>query len=347
MSGRFRFSNRASSLVAATVSSSATTVQLEAGGGAKLPLLASGDRIRATLIASTGVQENVTVTLVVGDVVTIERAQEGSAASTFPTGSRFELRITAGIADNWLQRSGDSMTGPLDMGGFPIKNPVFNGPTVFSTIHATQIRAIDTDPSLPYDPETEISAINIPPQASGQRPRYNGSTILNAAMFAGIVFDAFIDVNHVPAWFKLCDGTNGTPDLRGRFIRGWTAAFGVTGHGSKGAFMADDPFDPAGVNSSPAADYINTSIVGDHNHGGATAPKSLGPAEVPGITVSTDRRSVESGGDYTVLDHILSITHTGAGAAFAMGINPGGGHAHQVYNLPPFYVLARVMFNIP
>lgn len=71
------------------------------------------------------------------------------------------------------------------------------------------------------------------------------------------------DAAYPPTEWGICDGTDGTPDLVGRFPKGVDAgeAAGDTG-GAAGA-----------VTSSPA---------GGHDHGGATDPFTLTTAEMPG-----------------------------------------------------------------
>ena len=44
---------------------------------------------------------------------------------------------------------------------------------------------------------------------------------LNPANFKGIIVAFSGDVSGIPQGWALCDGTNGTPDLRGRFIYGF------------------------------------------------------------------------------------------------------------------------------
>jgi len=47
---------------------------------------------------------------------------------------------------------------------------------------------------------------------------------LNPANFKGVIVAYGGDVTNLPVGWVLCDGTNGTPDLRGRFIYGYNPA---------------------------------------------------------------------------------------------------------------------------
>lgn len=342
--GRFRFSNRASALITATVASTATTITLETGGGAKFPALASGDRFRATLVAATGESEFVDGVGVVGDVVTIERAKEGTAAQTFPSGSRFELRATAGMLESFLQRTGDTMTGPLDMNNNSIKNAVFEGTVQFTHINVQLLRPIDIDPSTPYDAASEMSSIVLPVHASGQRPSYNGRPITNTGMFDGIVFDWFGDVTNVPSHLKLCDGTNGTPDLRGRYIRGWTDTFGVSGYGGVSEWTRPNPASPYGTDWGLAMEGA-----GGHTPSGAVGGRSLTVAQLPPhdhdmFQVSgsggTDGPGPLGGGNKKT-----GVAGSGQPHDHPLTMNPVDHHVHWAHS-PPFFVLAKVMFNL-
>ena len=53
-----------------------------------------------------------------------------------------------------------------------------------------------------------------------------------------------------------------------------------------------------------------------------------------------------AGSGNSAVGTINSVTHTGTGASHGHGIGFDGNHQHVVYNLPPFYVLAKVMFNL-
>jgi hypothetical protein len=70
------------------------------------------------------------------------------------------------------------------------------------------------------------------------------------------------DAAYPTALWQVCDGTNGSPDLRDRVAMGCSGSLapGDTGGGS-------------GV--------TNTSAGGDHDHGGATDPFTLTEAEIP------------------------------------------------------------------
>lgn len=93
------FANNAQSTVASMVSPSDTTIQVASGEGALFPSPSGGDYFRVTL-TQAGTEsswEIVTCTSRSGDVLTVDRAQEGTGAATWAVGSKVELRLTAGV----------------------------------------------------------------------------------------------------------------------------------------------------------------------------------------------------------------------------------------------------------
>jgi hypothetical protein len=87
--------NNASTTVPLAVSSTDTSLTVLGGTGSRFPVLGAGDFFFATIQDVNDHFEIVKVTARADDVMTIERAQEGTLAIPFPANSRFELRVTA------------------------------------------------------------------------------------------------------------------------------------------------------------------------------------------------------------------------------------------------------------
>jgi hypothetical protein len=87
--------NNATSTITTTISASDVGLAVAAGTGSLFPTLSTGDYFYATLVSSGGTYEVIKVTARVGDTMTIVRAQEGTTAQSFASGSRIELRVTA------------------------------------------------------------------------------------------------------------------------------------------------------------------------------------------------------------------------------------------------------------
>lgn len=329
---KYVFANRISALITATLSSTDLNVQLETGAGVLLPALGTDEIIRATLIAPDGTSEIVNGLVVTGDVVTLQRGQEGTPAGTFPVGSRFEMRVTAGIADNWLQRSGGTMTGPIDMANQELQRAKFTAATVFNVLHANIVRSAAIPPDQPFNGPTENS-INIPPNSNvgieARRPRYLGRPIVNAQMFDGVILDYHGDIVNLPPHLKLCDGTGGTPDLRGRFLRGWDTSFGVGDFGG--------------------SDTRTTDPGGAHDHGGLVTGTAITIAQMPPHAHPVPNVAGSGGtegSDGQLGSGTRNTNPIGGGEPHQHGIPDQAAHTHTLIVRPLFYTTAKVKFAV-
>lgn len=110
-----RFTNNAISSLAKAVSTSERVVTLANGEGAKFPTLANGDDFLLTVFQRTaGAEANHEImrcTARAGDVLTVERGQEGTEPHEYKIGDPAELRLTAGAV---LPVRAGALTGPLN-----------------------------------------------------------------------------------------------------------------------------------------------------------------------------------------------------------------------------------------
>lgn len=96
-----KFKNNTFGLLANTITGAATNITLATGHGARFPTLAAGEYFKATLVQiniSTLAEtawEIVKITARSGDVLTVERAQEGTLALAWEANTRIEMRVTA------------------------------------------------------------------------------------------------------------------------------------------------------------------------------------------------------------------------------------------------------------
>lgn len=128
-------------------------------------------------------------------------------------------------------------------------------------------------------------------------------------------------VGAIPSGWVLCDGTNGTPDLRGRF---------VIGAGSGGSYVPGDTGGQSAITTVPA-----------HTHTYSATTSSSG-GHVHTASLSNDGSHSHSGSTNTEGNHIHSIaagTNKGAGGNYAglgntnttnVASNAGGSHTHNI-----------------
>jgi hypothetical protein len=165
------FTNNASALLATSLATTQTAIVVDVGEGARFPIPSGGDYFKATLEDSGGNIEIVHCSTRVGDVLTVARAQEGTPATFFPAGSRIELRVTKEMLEEFIQRSGDTMTGPLDLGSEALTN-----------VGAMDANSVDANELLgPLRGATGVSGNQITVPANGTSdPLVGGSAIWHA-----------------------------------------------------------------------------------------------------------------------------------------------------------------------
>lgn len=112
------YSNNAASTLASSITNVATSLTVATGEGALFPSPTGGDYFYATLEDGSNNREIVKVTARSTDTFTIVRAQDGTTARSFASGSKVELRITRAMLDDFKL---DAATGSLD-GGLPDSN---------------------------------------------------------------------------------------------------------------------------------------------------------------------------------------------------------------------------------
>lgn len=157
--GRALVRNNAYSAVAATLLSTATSLTVTAGTGSRFPNLVSGsgDYFYITLIDTSNNVEVVKVTAVAGDVFTIQRGQDGTAARAFALSDRVELRPTAALFDDKVPFGGGTFTGHIEVPAgasgaqVPRADAVLSlgGGVLTGTLFVPTLSAVDGEIELP------------------------------------------------------------------------------------------------------------------------------------------------------------------------------------------------------
>lgn len=126
-------------------------------------------------------------------------------------------------------------------------------------------------------------------------------------------------VASIPNAWALCDGSNGTPDLRGRFIRG---AGGDLDPGDTGGGETSD-FTPEGTISTPV---FTGSPLGNHNHGAGT----LLPSAHAGAAVADHDPHTHEYSDVIEHTHPVDITDPGHNHTQNAHTHVQDAHGHSV-----------------
>lgn len=97
-----KFSNNATTTTTARISDTDTSLTVASGTGAVFPTLGAGEYFKATLQDINSNFEIVKVTARTDDTMTVVRGQDGTLAVPFAANSRFELRVLASSAQEYL-----------------------------------------------------------------------------------------------------------------------------------------------------------------------------------------------------------------------------------------------------
>ena len=140
-----QFSNNASGTNSVQVEIIDTTITLQTNEGQLFPAVttASGDFFYATLEDTAGNVEIVRVTDNTADVLTVTRAQENTVARVFAVGSKVEQRTTAATLDEFIQRTGGTMTGTLDMDLQTLQDANITNPSSSASLQGMPLRGSD------------------------------------------------------------------------------------------------------------------------------------------------------------------------------------------------------------
>ena len=112
------FKNNAASTLAATALLADVTITLATGEGDRFPAPGT-DEVAMLTIQNGSAFEIVACTSRAGDILTVARAQDGTASQTWTAGSSVDQRLPAGVlaafaqTPNVVQKAGDTMAGPL------------------------------------------------------------------------------------------------------------------------------------------------------------------------------------------------------------------------------------------
>ena len=146
----------------------------------------------------------------------------------------------------------------------------------------------------------------------------------------------------IPTGWLLCDGTNGTIDLRDRFIIGAGNTYAVGATGGVAAVtltQAQMPVHDHSISTLTDSAGLHTHTIGDAGHAhNVTVPNNF-IGNFGGSGGSSDRPfgNTGSSGIFWVVGSAGSHTHSVSGTTTANG----GGTSHE--NRPPYYALCYIV----
>jgi microcystin-dependent protein len=316
---------------------------------------------------------------VAGAAITTVSNTQTLTGKTINLASNTLVTTSAQLATALTDETG---TGSVVFSGSPALTGTPTAPTAAAGTNTTQLAttahvfAERTNTATLTNKTLTSPAVNTPTINSGA-PLTANSTALNTAATHFVPSGGIImwsgAIGAIPTGWLLCDGTNGTPDLRDRFVVGAGSGYAVGEQGGLGAVSLTTANLPAhthtfsgttGGHSNDHSHFLNldTNVVGDHRHtilnqdnqgdfggwtgnflakrngaGGSENYNLNGTNTEPsvGLTNQTGNHAhnVQGNTAGTSSNH----THTFSGTTSSVG----SGVAHE--NRPPYYALAYIM----
>lgn len=332
----FVFKNNASSLLASGILSTDTTLTVSAGQGALFPTISAGQVAQVTIEDVSGDIEVVQATGRTGDVLTVVRGQEGTTALAFASGSRVEQRVTALVLATMLQKTGgDTMSGTTILSGVLNLGAGGSIQAAGGELAGVAIRSQPGDTSnqilLPIGgPATEGGSVLLTKgNLAANLPAGTSLALTNMIVgWAGLS-------TAIPAGWHLCDGTNGTPDLRDLFIVGGGGSLAVTGSYAHTTAAAS-----AGTPVINAVTLLAANMP-THHHPidffGGTTGMVMG---APGISAGAAYFFAGSGPG--VRNSVNTGDNAGGSTPFTPTASALGTHTHSVSS-PPYRAVFQIM----
>jgi len=147
--------------------------------------------------------------------------------------------------------------------------------------------------------------------------------------------------NAIPTGWVLCNGSNGTPDLRNRFIVGAEGAYAVGATGG----AASGSTDGGQANITIDGTALSESQIPGHVH--AVAADVTSNSTLTASNQMARRSDSQGDNDYTATGTATPATlgrssSTGGGQAHSHGVTQTA-HTHPVDKMPPYYALCYIM----
>lgn len=221
-------------------------------------------------------------------------------------------------------------------------------------------RAQENTPARAF-PEGSVVELRLTAGSIGEIASQLTTDILAATQLPrGIITMWSGATNAVPSGWALCDGNNGTPNLKDRFIVGAGQSYGV---GNTGGSITRTPSvwtNAAGTGIQVAGTAINTSQMPWHTHSGSVGSdasintEQQTQASTHGTWLNSSKFDSESGWQPSRVrkplqefSASLSINGTGGNQPHYHGVTDNG-HAHTaaasaIDVRPPYYALAFIM----
>ena len=173
------------------------------------------------------------------------------------------------------------------------------------------------------------TATGVTPASGDNSTKFATTAFVNLVVAGGFPSGGIImwngSVASIPAGWYLCNGSNGTPDLRDRFVVGAGSTYAVAATGGSANAVLVSHTHSVSVNQN------------DHSHGGV-----LRQSQAPGGQSRVTLNRANGAGTQDATGDNTSSNTDGASADISVSLSTEGQSATNA-NLPPYYALCYIM----
>jgi microcystin-dependent protein len=333
------WSNNASSTLASGIGPTDTTLVVQAGTGSEYPQVSAGQYAVLAVEDTSGDIEYMWLTGISGDSLTVARGKEGSTALSFASGSRVEVRVTAGVLATFLQKTGgDTLSGTTNLNG------------VLALGSGGSIQGGEFTGAIRSAPGVTAGQITV----DGGQPMSGTATILTSSnvqnslpagtslCMSGMVVYWYGSSGSVPAGWHVCDGSivGGvqTPDLRDTFVFSLSVGSSYPASNSNPTFASGAA---SGFTLGSTDSYaLQVADIPAHNHNLYGTFSTSGSVVSNTIAHNASASYSDNFGGPTEL-----ISQTGGGGGHSHGLTAAAtaGAAHTHTATPPYVGLLAIM----
>lgn len=333
MANLLQFTNNASSQLASGIAPTDTTIVVTSGTGGEFPQVGANQYAVLAIEDTSGNIEYCWLTGISTDSLTVARGKEGTTALSFASGSRIEVRLTAGVINSLLQKTGgDSLTGTTNLSG------------VLALGSQGSIQGGEFTGAVRSAPGVTAGQITVQagqPMAGNATILTSSNIVANLPAGASLALSGMVlfwsgSSDAVPAGWQVCDGTNGTPDLRDTFIFSLSVDSSYPSSNSNPSWEGGSSTVPM---TSTDSYTLQTADIPSHNH------ELYGTFSASGSVVTLTIAHNLSGSYSDMFGGPTSlISDTGGGGGHSHGLtaaSAGSGHSHTY--TPPYVGLLAIM----
>ena len=174
---------------------------------------------------------------------------------------------------------------------------------------------------------------------------HNGTWVeIGGTIPSGIITMWSGSISNIPKGWVLCNGQNGTPDLRDRFIVGAGKSYSVGNTGGANSVTLT-------VNNLPAHSHTMGSA-GSHSHTGSTNVSGSHTHSYGQVRDDPTNSGIGGNSAYKYTSLVDTTTSSEGNHSHSLSINSAGSHTHTINNTgggqahenrPPYYALAFIM----